>query len=158
MRTPAELQAEIDRLTAALGESERARTEAEMQALTNASMVLIAGGADEQPTGKTTKERRCVNPWEKDEDKQSWKVFDVPTYFYAIDLPIGAGTDVATNGTPYYHGQTYEVTHDQLVDLKSRVARCWDHEKSIHGENENAYRKPSAQHLVSAAARMAGAH
>jgi hypothetical protein len=28
------------------------------------------------------------------------------------------------------------------------VARCWDHEKSIHGNDENAYRKPTNRHLT----------
>jgi hypothetical protein len=44
-----------------------------------------------------------------------------------------------------------------LVDLKSRVARCWEHEKSIHGDNENAYRRPTQNALISAAARARGA-
>ena len=96
----------------------------------------------------------CIR--DRDEKQQKFMDVEVPTFFYHIDLPAGAGTNLSTNGTAYYHGQTYEVDQATLVDLKSRVARCWDHEKAIHSENENAYRKPTARHLMSPAAAARG--
>ena len=93
----------------------------------------------------------CLNPHERDEKKQKFKDVEFPTYFYTIQLPPGAGIDLTTNGTPYYHGSTYEVDAFTLADLKSRVARTWDHEKSIHGGDENAFRRPSQQHLMTRA-------
>jgi hypothetical protein len=65
---------------------------------------------------------------------------------YTINLPAGAGNCLYTNGIEYYHGETYEFDAEILSEMKSRVARCWDHEKSIHGENENAYRRPTNVH------------
>ena len=141
---------EITRLQSALGESEAARGEAQAHAL---SMVGPYNGTEEQPTGKTVTVSVCLNPTEKDEKKLKYKNVEYPTYFYRIDLPAGAGLDLTTNGVAYYHGQTYEFDPMTLSDMKSRVARCWEHEKSIHGDQENAYRKPLNKHLVSAAAR-----
>jgi hypothetical protein len=63
-----------------------------------------------------------------------------------------------TNGIAYYHGQTYEVDPMTLQDLKSRVARTWDHERAIHSENANAYRKPTNTHLMSQAAAARQRH
>lgn len=155
-KSPAELLAEIEALKAQLQHSEAKRTEAESMAAAMAEATAFGGNAEEQPTGKTIKQHVCVNPWERDEKKQKWKDVDVPTYFYAVELPAGAGLSLMTNGIEYFHGQTYEVDLPTLVDLKSRVARTWDHEKSIHSENENAYRRPTNTHLKSKAAIAAG--
>ena len=142
------MQAEVARLTKALADSEASRSDAEAIA----SAVMFGGNTEEQPTGKTVKVEVCLNPAEREEKKQKFKFVDMPTFFYTIQLPPGAGTDLTTNGIAYYHGQTYELDQLTLADIKSRVARCWDHEKSIHGGNENAYRKPTARHLMSPAA------
>lgn len=142
------MQAEVARLTKALADSEASRSDAEALA----SAVMFGGNTEEQPTGKTVGVEVCLNPAERDEKKLKFKVVQMPTYFYTIQLPPGAGIDLTTNGIAYYHGQTYEFDPLTLADIKSRVARCWDHEKSIHGGNENAYRKPTARHLVSPAA------
>lgn len=144
-----ELRAELTRLQGELSSERKARTEAEemAQAVAQASPFL-SSNTEEQPTGKTIKLNVCVNPWVREEKEQKFKDVDVPTFFYAIDLPAGAGISLSTNGMEYYHGQTYEIDLYTLADLKSRVARCWDHEKSIHGENENAYRRQTNKHLM----------
>lgn len=108
-------------------------------------MVLVNG--DDVPTGNTVKIRRCTNPWERDEAKQKWADVDVPTFYYHVQLPVSAtshlGACITINGQPYYHGEQYELDMFMLAQVKSMVARCWEHEKSIHGDNENAYRKPT---------------
>jgi hypothetical protein len=82
-----------------------------------------------------------------------FKNIEYPTFYYNIQLPAGAsgsnGSCLSTNGVEYHHGQTYEFDEVTLAEMKSRVAKCWDHEKSIHGENENAYRRPSNNRLIS---------
>jgi hypothetical protein len=89
-----------------------------------------------------------LNPGEKDVKKYKYKKVKVPTYYYNIQLPAGAGICLWTNGVEYYHGETYEFDPNTLAEMKSRVARCWEHEKSIHGDNENAYRKPTNHTLT----------
>jgi hypothetical protein len=153
-----DLLAQIAELKGQLAESEKAKTEAQEMATSIAAASSFMGTAEEQPTGNIITINVCLNPGEKDEKKQKFKDVDFPTFYYTIDIPAGAGVSLMTNGTAYYHGQTYEVDQATLVDLKSRVARCWDHEKSIHSENANAYRKPSAKHLISPAAAQRGAH
>ena len=139
-----DLQVEIERLQKALDAESTARTSAELAAL-SAAGTPIAGGGDEQPTGKTVEIEVCLDPWrvgtKEKPVEHKFKTVKVPTFFYRIDLPVGAGTHLTTNGLAMYHGETYELTPEQLADTKSRVARCWDHEKSIHGDNENAYRR-----------------
>ena len=135
------LEQEVAELRAKLAETETKLTESEsnvvaMQMATN----LLGGDSKEEATGKTIKVNTCVNPWEKDTKKQKFKDFDVPTYRFLINLPVNA-THLSTNGIDYYHGQSYEFTLSELAEMKSRVARCWDHERSINGANENAYRK-----------------
>src|ERR1700693_4859903 len=61
-------------------------------------------------------------------------------YWYRIDLAPCGGTEIKINGTPYYHGSTYEFRTDILRLVKENVARTWDHEKHIMGSNENAYK------------------
>lgn len=138
-----ELQAQIAELQSQLGVEKEARSQAEAMAAAAAmASPILVNVAEEQPTGKTITIERCANPWERDEKKQKWVEVEIPTYFYNVQLPPAAGISLSTNGVDYVHGQTYEVDYETLVDLKSRVARCWDHEKSIHGGDENAYRKP----------------
>lgn len=153
-----DLLAQIAELKAKLAEAEIAKTEAQEMATSIAAASSFMGSAEEQPTGNTVTINVCLNPGEKDERKQKFKDVEFPTFYYTIDIPAGAGTNLMTNGIAYYHGQTYEVDQATLVDLKSRVARCWDHEKSIHSENENAYRKPTAKHLISPAAAARARH
>jgi cell division septum initiation protein DivIVA len=151
-----DLLAQIAELKEKLAEAEIAKTEAQEMASSIAAASSFIGNSEEQPTGNTVLINVCLNPGEKDERKQKFKDVEFPTFYYTIDIPAGAGTNLMTNGLAYYHGQTYEVDQATLVDLKSRVARCWDHEKSIHSENENAYRKPTNTHLISQAAAARG--
>jgi hypothetical protein len=138
------LQDEVAALSAELALTKAALTESESVAMAMAEASQFVGGkAQEQPTGKTVKVRICTNPHVHDTKKHKYIEVDRPTYYFAIDLPSGAGISLSTNGVEYYHGQTYEFDQDTLADMKSRVARCWDHEKSIHGDNENAYRRPT---------------
>lgn len=61
-------------------------------------------------------------------------------WWYRIDLAPCGGTEVKINGTPYYHGSTYEFDTDLLRSIKEIVARTWDHENNIMGANENVYK------------------
>jgi hypothetical protein len=157
-QTLAELQAEIARLQGELTTERTARTEAEETSAALAQASQFSGHTEEQPTGKSVTIRKCINPYEREEKKQKWTEVEVPTFFYTIDMPAGAGISLSTNGVEYYHNQAYEVDLYTLADLKSRVALCWDHEKSISGNNENAYRRQNQSSLISAAARARGAH
>lgn len=66
----------------------------------------------------------------------------IDTYFYKIDMPPCGGLDLKINGVPYYHGSTVEVDLNVLRSMKEIVARCWLHDQSIHGSDENFYRAP----------------
>lgn len=155
-----ELQAQIAKLTSELDAERSKRSEAEELAHSMAAGNFVDSMAEEQPTGKTVMVRVCVNPHVRDEKKQIWKEIEYPTYFYNIQLPAGAagsnGSCLSTNGLEFHHGQTYELDPFMLAEVKSRVARTWDHEKSIHGDNENAYRKPTQKHFMSKAAAARG--
>ncbi len=141
-KSNAELIAEIEKLQKELGIEKVKRTEAEEAAHSMAQASPFLGStAEEQPTGRTIKVKVCLNPWVRDEKEQKFKTVEYPTYYYRIDLPKGAGLNLSTNGIEYAHGETYEFDAITLAEMKSRVARCWDHEKSIHGDNANAYRK-----------------
>lgn len=146
------LQAEVKRLTEQLGLSELKRTEAEQNAIAMAQAEMFTSTATEKPTGRTVKVKMCANPEVKTEKEQKWTEIELPTYFYTINLPAGAGLSLTTNGVAYFHGQTYEFGPRSLADIKSRVARCWDHEKSIHGSDENIFRKQNGAQVGSAAA------
>lgn len=138
----AELEKEVAALRAKLAESEEARSEAEKIAAAVAELSAMSGDAKERPTGKTVMRKVCVNPWVQDKKDQQWTEVERPTYFYTLYLPLSA-ISLKTNGLEYFHGQTIEVDAVELGEYKSRVARCWDHESSISGSNENAYRQPT---------------
>lgn len=142
-KSPEQLSAEIEELKKKLAISEKEKTQAQEMAEAMAAADVFTGNTEERPTGKTITMRTCVNPAVKRESEQVWKDVKYPTYYYTIDLPAGAGRSLTTNGVDYYHGETYEFDPMTLADVKSRVARTWDHEKSIHGDNENAYRRNS---------------
>lgn len=98
---------------------------------------------DERPTGKTVTVMRCTNPTQRDAKKQKFVDVTLPTYHLRVNIPKGAGLCLTTNGVEYYHGESYVVDRDTLVDLKSRQARAWENERLINGKNENEYRKPT---------------
>ncbi len=144
-----ELQAEIELLKAQLTVVTEEKTEAQRMAKAMADASPFLGStAEEQATGKTLTMKVCLNPHIPDVKKHKYHEVEVPTYYYNIQLPAGAGVCLYTNGVEYYHGETYEFDQYTLADVKSRVARCWDHEKSIHGNDENVYRKPTNRHLT----------
>ena len=154
-----DLQAEVARLQAALLEEKGARSVAEESAkAVAAASPYIHSSVEEEPTGKTIAVEVCLNPWARKESEHRYETVQMPTYFYTIQLPAAAGMSLSTNGVEYYHGETYEFDPIMLAEIKSRVARCWDHEKSIHGDNENAYRKPLNKSLISAAAAARRGH
>lgn len=156
-QTSEELIAEIARLQSELGIEKQLRSESEAQAHAMASSSPFSQHtAEEYPTGRTITVKECLNKTEKDPKKAKFGNVEYPTYYYAINIPAGVGTCITTNGIDYCHGQTYEFTAAELGDMKSRVARCWEHEKSIHGENENSYRKPTHVHIKSPAAIRKG--
>lgn len=119
----------------------------ESQALAAANAV-IPGTAQEVPTGKFIKVRRGsgykVESWKDDGTpivKVIFKEVDLPTFKYLINLPPCGGTDLKLNGVAYYHNTVYELDLDTLRSVKEIVARCWDHDKQIHGTDENFYRQ-----------------
>jgi len=147
----AELQAENEQLRSQLRASEEARTEEQALAEATAQASAYNGNSEEQATGKTVTVSVCLNPTAKKLDDLKYKDVQAPTYYYTIEIPMGAagseGAFVSINGDRYYQGQTYEFTRDQLATVKDLVAKTWAHEKSIHGDNENAYRKPTHRQL-----------
>lgn len=154
-----DLQAEVARLQAALLEEKGARSAAEEAAKAAAvASPFVHDNVEEQATGRTVPVEVCLNPGARKESEHKYKTVDMPTYFYTVQLPPAAGMSLSTNGIEYYHGETYEFDPVMLAEIKSRVARCWDHEKSIHGDNENAYRKPLNKSLMSAAAAARRGH
>lgn len=143
-----ELQEQVKNLTKELTSETAKRSDAEeLAASLSAAGHYMGNTSDEQPTGRTVVVEKCANPWERNEKKQKFVDIDLPTYYYTINLPSGAGNNLSTNGVEYYHGQTYEFDPYILSEMKSRVARCWDHEKSIKGDDENVYRKKTASHF-----------
>lgn len=133
-----DLLAQMEQLKADLEREKTARSAAEEMAH---ALAQFGQNNEERATGKTLTVKVCANPEERDTKKQIWKDVEFPLYAYKIDIPAGFGISLWTNGREYYHGQTYEFTERGLADIKSRIARCWDHEKSIHGDNVNAYRR-----------------
>lgn len=61
-------------------------------------------------------------------------------YEYLIDLPPHAGEGLRINGHMLYHGQKYTFTRENLLSIKDNVQRAWDHERSLHDDDENVYR------------------
>jgi hypothetical protein len=150
------LMAEIKGLREALKVSEVARTEAEAAALAAAEAqgALMQRDIVEVPTGKFVNVKRAVDPETGDptykvvgykEDgreilKPIFHDVKLPTFFYKIDLPAVGGLDLKTNDASLYHGVVYQLDIDTLRSVKERVYRLWQHDQTIHGSNENAYR------------------
>lgn len=157
------LRADNARLNAQLDTERTMRTAAEASALAmaEAQSFLMQREIQEVPTGKTVKVKRSAGlevKGYKDDGRDIlrpiWKEVELPTYFYKIDLPPSGGMDFKINGDAYYHGATYEFDADTLRSVKEIVYRCWAHDTSIHGSDENVYRRldPAYQ------ARNAGIH
>jgi len=69
------------------------------------------------------------------------KLESVPTYFYKIMLPPSGGYGLMVNQQWMYHGGVYELDIHQLRSAKEQVFRSWQHEKNVHGDNENFYKR-----------------
>ncbi len=137
----AKLRAEILRLEGALKDSEASKDDAVKRAM------FFTPTEDERATGKTVKVMRATNPTAKDEDDQGWKEFELPTYYYKVDMPPVGGIDIKIDGISIQHGQVYEFTLDGLRLIKSIVYNLQCHEASIHGSDENAYRPKTNAHF-----------
>lgn len=137
-----ELAAQVADLQKQLGESRADATEAQKLA------ALYRSDKEEVLTGKTVKVTRCIGyevAGYHDDGRQvlkpKWKEVEEPTYWYTIDMPPVGGTHALLNGREFYHGQTYEVTIDELRTMKEICARLWSHERSIHEDNTEAFRR-----------------
>lgn len=95
---------------------------------------------EEVPTGSTVKVMVARKPWAKKEDEQDLREVEIPTFLYKIDMPPVGGVQIMVNGEALYHGQTYTLDLHQLRMVKEIVHRLRDHEATIHGTDENAYR------------------
>jgi carboxylesterase type B len=121
--TPDELKARIKALEAQLARSQAGKAIAEEE-----SARLSAQAQSSMFTTNVTE--RFSRKAESGKD----------LYWYRIDLAPCGGTEVKINGVPYYHGSTYEFETDLLRSIKEIVARTWDHENNIQGNNENVYK------------------
>jgi len=135
------LKAEVARLEGKLVEANTANEEAARRAM------FFKDVNEEVPTGSTVKIQRCTS-YEtvgyKDDGrpilKPIFKEVEVPTFLYKITLPPVGGSAIKMNGNEFYHGETYTFDEDQLRTVKEIVHRIRDHEATIHGTDENAYR------------------
>lgn len=150
------LMAEIAGLKEKLNLSEQARSDAEKAALAAAEAqgMLMQREMQPIPTGKTIKAQR-VDKYEivsyRDDGrpiiKPKWKMVELPTFFYRIEMPPVGGMDLKIQEISFYHGTVYEFDIDTLRTVMDMVYRLWDHDRNIHGSDENAYRTPQERRL-----------
>lgn len=134
------LRADVERLTAQLAEVQASNEEAVRRAM------MFKQDNDEVPTGRTVKVLAHKNPRQRVDESETAEV-EVPTFFYTVDMPPVGGVAIMVNGEALYHGQTYELTLQQVRMVKEVVYRLRAHEASLNGNNENAYRKPTNAHF-----------
>lgn len=137
-----DLLKEVERLQQALAEKTEEVSEAKKAA------AIFQSSEEEVPTGNSVDVVRCKgykNAGYHEDGRvilrPDWHTVKEPTYWYTIDMPAVGGTDIKLNGREFYHGQTYEVTVDELRTLKDIVHRLWAHERSLHEDNEKVYRQ-----------------
>lgn len=141
------LRAEVKRLEEALKVANTANEDAARRAM------FFKDVNEEVPTGETVKVQRAykyetVGYTDAGRPilKPVYKEVELPTFLYKINLPPVGGTAITLDGEAYYHGQTYTFDLDRLRTIKEIVHRIRDHEATIHGTDENAYRpKVNAQ-------------
>ncbi len=146
------LVAKIKDLESKLEVEKVARSKSEQKALDavqNAAPSVYTEASSEKPTGKKIKVMRCTGYKTvsyKDDGrpilKPEFEEVEKPTYFYRVDLPPVGGIGLTINQQPLYHGVVYEFDEDSLRSVKDMVFKVWDHEKNIHGTDENAFRRP----------------
>jgi len=151
------LMAQIADLKSQLEVSETKRTDAEKAALAAAESqgMLMQRDIQEVLTGRTVEMRvfshyKETGSYKDNGDPIVKPVFvkkDIPTYFYKVDMPPVGGMDLKLNGQSFYHGTVYEFDIDTLRTVKEMIYRLWDHDRSIHGSDENAYRTPEERRL-----------
>jgi len=129
-----QLRAQVKELESKLAVASTANEDAARRAL------FFKDGNEEVPTGQTVKVMKASKPWAKSVEDQDVKEVEIPTFLYKIDMPPVGGVQIMINGQPLYHGQTYTLDLDQLKMVKEIVHRLRDHEATIHGTDENAYR------------------
>jgi hypothetical protein len=129
-----QLRAQVKELESKLAVASTANEDAARRAL------FFKDGNEEVPTGQTVKIMKASKPWAKSVEDQDFKEVELPTFLYKIDMPPVGGVQIMINGQPLYHGQTYTLDLDQLKMVKEIVHRLRDHEATIHGTDENAYR------------------
>lgn len=147
----AKLEQQIADLKQQLELSEEKRDEAEKAALAAAEAqgALMQRDMQEIATGKTVKVKRCSGyevVGHRDDGREIkkpiFKAVELPTYFYKVDIPPVGGDGLKLNGNPLFHGTVYEFDLDTLRTVKEIVYRSWDHDRAIHGSDENFYRQP----------------
>ena len=152
------LLSEIEGLREQLAISETKRTAGEKAALAAAESqgagLMMQSNIMEVPTGKFI-DIQVLDRYDtvgyKDDGrailKPIFKREKSPTFFYKIDLPPVGGLGLTVNGMPLYHGTVYEFDIHSLRTVKDMVYRVFKHDADIHGNDENAYRKPENKQI-----------
>lgn len=60
-----------------------------------------------------------------------------------VDLP----PSIVLDGRHYIHGTTVRVNKNVAAVLREQMQRSWNHEGTLHGNDENAYRRPRLQQV-----------
>jgi hypothetical protein len=141
----AALEVERDRLLGVQQASEA--TIASLQAAQRQG-ALYGTFASEQPSGNKVKIRvfdhyKVVGHRDNGSEitRPVFKTEEVETYFLKIDMPPCGDTSLSINGEKYYHGAVYEFDIHTLRTVKDIVFRTWAHDRSIHPNDENFYRR-----------------
>jgi len=143
------LRAELD-MTRKQLDATKAQLEAKNA---EAEYFVIPNDDGEVPTGRTVSMSICKNPARVNDDPKKkivdpiWEDVEVPTYMYRIHMPALGGWDIQLDGAPLYEGQVYELDLHTLRTVKSIIGNLWAHEASVHGNDENMYRKPQHKTL-----------
>jgi len=140
---------EIADLKGKLSVAEKERTEAQKDALAAAEATagMMEAMGVEVDAHETIEVARCKGYKSvgfKDNGREilkpEWEKVKVPLYFYKIMLPPVGGDGLKINGILLAHGAVVKLDRDTLRTVKEMVWRAWDHERNIHGSDENAYR------------------